>query len=262
MNGTMRGARGAGKPPASRRMATDRPRWLDRAEGSANLPAKLKAARGCEMGRWVFGLVLVAILVVAGAVVFLLWDLDWRWRPATITKHQAEIAKALDQSGWVSPHLTGPKLYVIAYRTCDACNQFETAAFPKLQALEVDTRVIMVARPDVNGQALSTPAERATVAELWTNRSWKLFQQWSLANPQTWAAPNVPPADGDAARTAVVQAGHGLMASLEPLLKDNGVKAGYPILIWWTKDNHMRGCACTSPQSWGRAEKDLGASGG
>src|SRR5215469_12281256 len=134
------------------------------------------------MRRFLLWLVLAGVVVVAGAVVFLMWDLDWRWRPATVTRNQAEIAQALDQSGWVSPHLTGPKLYVIAFRACAACTQFEQSAFPKLQAAEVDTRVIMVARSDVNGQALSTPAERATVAELWTNRSWKLFQQWSLAS--------------------------------------------------------------------------------
>ena len=209
------------------------------------------------MRAFLFGLIAIAILVVAGAGLFLMWDLDWRWRPATVTKHQTEIAAALDQSGWVSPHLQGPKLYVIAYRACDACNRFEQTEFPKLQALEIDTRVIMIARPNLNGQALSTAPERATVAELWIDRSWKLFQQWSLANPASWAAPGVPPADGDAARTAVVQAGRGLVATLTPLLKDNGVKLDYPMLVWWTKDGHMRACACTSPQSWGYVEKEL-----
>jgi hypothetical protein len=200
---------------------------------------------------------LAGVLVVAGAIVFLMWDLDWRWRPAAITKNQTEIAAALDQSGWVSPHLTGPKLYVIAFRACAPCNEFEQTVFPKLQALEVDTRVIMIARPNVNGQALSTPAERATVAELWTNRSWKLFQQWSLASPQTWTAPAIAPADGDAARTAVVEAGRALVTNLTPQLRANGVRFDYPLLIWWTKDGHMRACACTSPQSWRFVEKDL-----
>ena len=211
------------------------------------------------MRRFVIWLALAGILVVAGAVVFLLWDLDWRWRPHTVTKNQTEIAQALEQSGWVSPHLTGPKLYVIAYRGCQACQQFEQDAFPKLQAAEVDTRVIMIARPDRNGQALSTPAERATVAELWVGRSWKLFQQWSLANPQTWAAPGLAPADGDAARTAVVEAGRALVTNVTPQLKANGVAFDYPTLIWWTKDGHMRACACTSPQSWGFVERELGA---
>ena len=210
------------------------------------------------MRRFLLGLVLVGVLAVAGAMVFLMWDLSWRWQPHTVAKNQAEIAQTLDQSGWVSPHLTGPKLYVIAYRACAACTQFEQAEFPKLQAAEVDTRVIMIARPDLNGQALSTPAERATVAELWTNRSWKLFQQWSLANPQTWAAPAILPADGDAARTAVIEAGRALVTGLTPLLRANGVDFAYPTLVWWTKDGHMRACACTSPDSWRFVEKELG----
>jgi hypothetical protein len=211
------------------------------------------------MRRFLLLLVLLGVAAVAGAVVFLMWDLDWRWRPHTITRNQAEIAQALDRSGWVSPHLTGPKVYIIAYRGCDACTRLEQAVFPRLQAADVDTRVILIAQPDLNGQARSTPAERSTVAELWTNRSWKLFQQWSLASPAAWTAPNIPPADGDAARSAVIEVGRQLVSSLTGQLKDNGVRLDYPTLIWWTKDGRMRACACTSPQSDGFVEKELGA---
>jgi hypothetical protein len=211
------------------------------------------------MRRFLLFLGLAAILVVAGAVVYLMWDLDWRWRPHTVTKHQAEIAEALSQSGWVSPHLTGPKVYMIAYRDCAACIQLEQTLFPKLQAADVDTRVILIARPDQNGQPGSTPAERSTVAELWTNRSWKLFQQWSLVSPAAWTAPNIPPADGDAARTAVIGVGRQLVGTLTGQLKDNGVTVDYPTLIWWTKDGRMRACACTDPQTYRFVEQELGA---
>jgi hypothetical protein len=211
------------------------------------------------MRRFLLILSLFGVVAVAGAVVFLMWDLDWRWRPHTITKHQDEIAQSLAQSGWVSPHLTGPKVYVIVYRACDACTQLEQTVFPKLQAADVDTRVILIAQPDLNGQPRSTPAERSTVAELWTNRSWKLFQQWSLATPAAWTAPNIAPADGDAARSAVIEVGRQLGTRLTGQLKDNGVDLAYPTLIWWTKDGKMRACACTSPQSYGFVEKELGA---
>jgi hypothetical protein len=211
------------------------------------------------MRRFLLILSLLGVLAVAGAVVFLMWDLDWRWRPHTITKHQDEIAQALAQSGWVSPHLTGPKVYVVVYRACDACGQLEQTVFPKLQAADVDTRVILIAQPDLNGQPRSTAAERNTVAELWTNRSWKLFQQWSLATPAAWTAPNIPSADGDAARSAVIEVGRQLTTRLAGQLKDNGVDLDYPTLIWWTKDGKMRACACTSAQSYGFLEKELGA---
>jgi hypothetical protein len=205
----------------------------------------------------IFGL--AAVLVVVGAILYLMWDLDWRWQPKTITQHQTEIAKALDQSGWVSPHLTGPKVYVIVYRDCDACTRFEQAVFPKLQAADVDTRVVAIARPDLNGQTGSSAAERNTVAELWTNRSWKLFQQWSLAMPAAWTAPNILPADGDAGRTAVINVGRQLVTDLTGELKDNGVKFDYPTVIWWTKDGRMRACVCTDPHGDGFVEKELGA---
>jgi hypothetical protein len=211
------------------------------------------------MRRFMFWLVMVGIVAVAGAGVFLMWDLDWRWRPHTVTKDQAEIAQALDQAGWVSPHLTGPKLYMISFRSCADCIRFVETEFPKLQAAGVDTRVIEIARADRNGQAHSTPTERATVAELWTNRSWKLFQQWSASTPTAWTAPGVPPADGDAARTAVVEAGRALVTALIPQLKDNGVDFAYPTLVWWTKDGKMRACACEKPQTYRFVEKELGA---
>ncbi len=211
------------------------------------------------MRRVVVFLGLIAVLVVAGACVYLAWDLDWRWRPHTITKSQDAIAQSLDQSGWVSPHLTGPKLYVVVYRACDACNTFQQAEFPKLQAADVDTRVIVVARPDLNGQPQSTPVERATVAELWTNRSWRLYQQWSQAPPAAWTAPGIPPADGDAARSAVIEVGRQLVANLTGQLGQNGVRFGYPLMVWWTKDGRMRACACGDPHTWRNLEKELGA---
>lgn len=213
------------------------------------------------MRRWVLllSLALAGIVAVAGAVVFYLWDADWRWRPVTITRNQDQIAQALDHAGWVSPHLTGPKLYVIVYRACPDCLAFESAEFPKLQQADVDTRVIVIARPDLNGQALSTPAERATVAELWLNRSWKLFQQWSQSPPDAWTAPGVPPADGDAARTAVIQAGRQMVSDLTPLLAADGVAFAYPTLVWWTRDGRMRACACAAPQRWRYVEQELAA---
>lgn len=213
----------------------------------------------------ILGLVGAAVAIVGGAIVYLLWDLDWRWRPHTITRHQTEIAQALEQSGWVSPHLTGPKVYVILYDTCEPCGTQLAKVVPKLQAADVDTRMVMISRPDRNGQALSTPQDRALTAELWTNRSWKLFQQMQSAaagvppgNPPALLKPPViPPADGDAARSAVIEVGRQLVVTLTGELKDNGVAFDYPTLIWWTKDGRMRACACTDPRSYHLVEKEL-----
>jgi hypothetical protein len=202
---------------------------------------------------------ILAVFVAVGGGLWLWWDFDLRWRPHTIKKDQAQIARILDTSGWVSPHLTGPRLYMVSYRSCSDCIRFEKVEFPKLHAAGVDTRVIMIARPDLNGLAKSTPLERATVAELWVNRDWKLFERWSAVSPpDAWTAPGLPPADGDVARTAVIEAGRKAVEDLRPLLKDNGISFAYPTLIWWTKDGVMRGCACEAAQSYGAVEKDLG----
>jgi len=202
---------------------------------------------------------LLLILIVAGAAYWALWNYDLRWRPHTITKHQAEIAKVLEQAGWVSPGNKGPKLYMVGYRSCEDCVRFKAEEFPKLHAAGVDTRVIEIARRDKNGIAKSTPAERATVAELWLSRNWALAERWDQTPIDAWTAAGVPPADGDMARTAVVEASRNLVDQLVPLLKDNGINFAYPTLIWWNAKGEMRGCACEKRQTYRFVRKELGS---
>lgn len=205
------------------------------------------------------GLIAFLILSVLAAGAYGYWNFELRWRPKTITKHQAEIAKILQESGWVSPGLTGPKLYMVSFRDCPDCIRFKADVFPKLQEANVDTRVIEIARADENGAAKSTPVERATVAELWVNRSWALEQRWNETPVEAWTAPGVKRADGDIARTAVIEAGRANVEKLAPLLKDNGVGSALPLLIWWTKDGQMRACACEKRETYRFVRKDLGA---
>ena len=204
------------------------------------------------------GFVALLVLSLIGGGLFEWWNLDLRWRPHTIAKNQAEISKILDGSGWVSPGLPGAKLYMIAYRDCADCIRYQQGEFPRLQAAGVDTRVILIARADINGQPKSTPAERSTVAELWVNRGWGLYQKWTSASPGAWTASGIPAADGDVARSAVVEVGRDSVDHLAPLLKANGVKFAYPTLIWWAKDGTMKGCACAKAQAYGFIRKDLG----
>ena len=57
-------------------------------------------------------------------------------------------------------------------------------SFPFSASANVDTRVIAIARADHEGLQQSTPAERATIAELWINRDWNLYAKW-MATPWT-----------------------------------------------------------------------------
>ena len=205
--------------------------------------------------------VLILTLAALGAVLWAWWSYDLRWRPHTIKKHQAEITRILEESGWVSPGRTGPKLYMIGFRSCPDCIRFKTEQFRDLHAAGVDTRVIEVARRDVNGISKSTPVERSTVAELWVNRSWRLMEDWDRAPIEAWRAEGIPPADGDVARSAVVEASRKMVDDLKPLLKDNGVSFAYPLLVWWTKDGTMRACACEKRETYKYVRKELGLEG-
>jgi hypothetical protein len=209
-----------------------------------------------NLGRW---LIAVAVLVALGAGAFAYWNHELRWRPKSITRNQVEIARILENSGWVSPGLKGPRLYMVSFRTCPDCVRFKAREYPGLHKAGVDTRLIEIARADRNGLAKSTPAERATVAELWLNRSWALSERWDATPVEAWTAPGLKPADGDTARTAVIEAGRKTVEDLRPLLKANGVNFAYPLLVWWTKDGQMKACACERRETYRFVRKDLGA---
>lgn len=202
--------------------------------------------------------ILALVLVVAGAGAFAYWNLELRWRPATVTKNQAEIARLLEGSGWVSPSIEGRAIYMVSFRSCPDCLRFKAEQFPDLHAAGIDTRVIEVARREVNGLERSTAAERATVAELWLNRDWGLFERWVSVPVSAWDAPGIPPADGDTARTAVVEAGRNMVDELVPLLKDNGVDFAYPLLVWWDQEGQMKACACERRETYRYLREDLG----
>ena len=214
------------------------------------------------MSRWKLWGGLVLALAAAGGGLYGWWALDLRWRPHSITKHQAEIAQLLTRSGWVSPGLKGPVLYEIGFRTCEDCIRYRLEEFPGLHRAGVDTRVIMVARRNYNGITKSRPAERSTVAELWANHSWALLETWEAVPVDAWTAPGITAADSDAARGAIVEKARGLVDKLTPLLADNGVDANgfrYPTLVWWDASGKMRACACEAPQSYAAVRRELGA---
>lgn len=203
------------------------------------------------------------ILVAGGATAF--WALDLQFRPHRLTRHQAEITQLLEGAGWVSPGLTGPKLYMVSFRACPDCIRFKTEQFANLHRAGVDTRVIEIARRDRSGVAKSTPVERATVAELWIHRSWALAERWDSTPIDAWTATGIPPADGDAARTRQIEAGRDLVDKLAPLLRDNQFgydRLHFPTLIWWTANGNMYGCACEDRRSYQTVLRDLGVKPG
>ncbi len=210
------------------------------------------------MKKFVIGLVLVALVAIAGYGAW--WWFDLRWRPSEITENRAQIERTLDQAGWVSPRLNGPRLYMVSFRDCPSCIRYEREQFPALQAAGVDTRVIMFVRDqEEGGPETSTIYERSTVAELWLNRDWTLFQRWMRTTPPSaWTAPGIPVADTNRARSAIVDESRRLVDQLETQLDPNGVDWATPMLVWRTRDNRLMACACADERSWRHVRADLG----
>jgi hypothetical protein len=167
--------------------------------------------------------------------------------PATLTARISQLQQALAASHWVSPGLTPAAsdnrvLYMVTFRSCPWCIVYEKEEFARLQKAGVDTRVILVARRDLDGKPKSSPAERATVAELWRTRDWGLYERWTGMPVAAWpGSGQVPPsADTDPDRRSAVEAGRAAVDRLTTLLKANDVELHYPALIWKAADGRWR----------------------
>ena len=182
-----------------------------------------------------------------------------RFQPVTVQRNQASIQDLLEESSWVSAGGGGEPLYIIGYRDSAAMQRYEREEVPKLRAAGVEARMILFARPDREGLAQSTAAERATVAELWLTRDWTLYQRWTATPVRNWTAAGIPTADGNLARGAVVDAGRNFAASLATKLNEEGLQTRYPLIIWRDREGFMKACACSDSRSWAFIRDDLDA---
>ncbi len=198
-------------------------------------------------------------LALAGGGYWAYWNFYARFQPATITRHQAEIQQLLDESSWISAGGGGAPLYIVGYRDSAAMQRYEREEVPKLRAAGVEARILVFARPDREGLAQSTAAERATVAELWLSRDWVLYQRWTATPSRNWTAAGIPAADGNLARAAVVEAGRDFAAQLARYLGDAGLPARYPLIVWRDREGFMKACACSDSRSWAFIRDDLDA---
>ncbi|MFN4297195.1 MAG: hypothetical protein ACK4FB_10165 [Brevundimonas sp.] len=204
-------------------------------------------------------LALVIGLGLAGGGYWAYWNFYARFQPVVIQRDQAEIQRLLDEASWISAGGGGEPLYMVAWRDSAAAQRYEREEFPKLRAAGVEARVIVFARPDREGLAQSTAAERATVAEIWLSRDWSLYERWTATPARNWTAAGIPGADGNLARGAVVQAGRDFVDRLNGLLRGQGVGAGYPLILWRDREGYLKACACSDPRSWAFIRDDLDA---
>jgi hypothetical protein len=198
-------------------------------------------------------------LILAGVGYWAYWTYYARFQPVTVSRNQGEIQRLLDEASWVSAGGGGEPLYVIGYRDSAAMQRYEREEAPKLRAAGVEVRLILFARPDREGLAQSTAAERATIAELWLTRDWTLYQRWTATPVRNWTAAGIRAADGNLARGAVVDAGRAFVARLSEKLGEEGLQARYPLIIWRDREGFMKACACTDARSWVFIRDDLDA---
>ena len=197
------------------------------------------------------------VLAISG---YLAYDYFYaRLQPVTIARNQGEIQRLLDEASWVSAGGGDQPLYIIGYRDSAATQAYQLQEADKLKAGGVDVRIIMFARPDKEGAAQSTAAERATLAELWLTRDWTLYQRWTATPSKDWTAAGIPLADGNLARNAVVEAGRQFMTQLDALMRDAGIKPTFPLVIWRDRDGFMKACACADSRSWAFIRDDVNA---
>ncbi len=198
-------------------------------------------------------------LAIAGTGYWAYWNFYARFQPVTVTRNQADIQRLLDEASWLSGGGGGEPLYVIGYRDSASFQRYQREEADRLRAGGVEMRVIAFARPDREGAPQSTPSERSTIAELWLSRDWSLYERWMATPARNWTAAGIPDADGNLARTAVVEASHQFTIRLNDLLRDAGVPTGYPLVIWRDREGFLKACACSDRRSWVFVRDDVGA---
>jgi len=198
----------------------------------------------------------VGLILLVGALgLFAWWWRDLRLRPHVLRRSGAAVERLLYDAGWVTEGVEGgPVLYMVAVRRCPDCLRIESEEFSRLQRAGVDLRVVMVA-PRFG----STSIERATVAELWDGRDWQDYETWTGTAERAWTAPDIPPADGDPRRIALVERGRSLVDRLRPLLAQDGLRFGYPLLVWRDPRGQVRACTCRTRDTYAYIRRDLGA---
>ena len=204
-------------------------------------------------------LAVVIGLVIAGVGYWAYWNFYARFQPVTVTRNQAEIQRLLDEASWLSGGGGGEPLYVIGYRDSASFQRYQREEADRLRAGGVEMRIIVFARPDREGAPQSTPTERSTVAELWLSRDWSLYERWIATPSRNWTAAGVPQADGNLARSAVVEASRQFTTRLNDLLRDAGVATGHPLVIWRDQEGFLKACACSDSRSWLFVRDDVGA---
>jgi hypothetical protein len=206
---------------------------------------------------WTLLAAIVGLALAAGGF-WAYWSMYARFQPVTITRNQAEIQQLLDASPYLSAERGGVPIWIVGYRDSEATQAFAGPEAERLRAGGIEPRILLFARPDRDGVAQSTAAERATVAELWLSRDWALYERWMATSPANWTAAGLPAADGSPVRIAVVERSRELSAELAALLKDAGVPTRWPLVLWRDPQGFLKACACSDRRAWPFIEDDLG----
>ena len=155
--------------------------------------------------------------------------------PVAITFLSEELGVLLEGAGWVHDGTGRVPVYTVGFRSCPDCVAQKEGAYAKMAAAGADIRRIIYARADsAEGKPRSKPGERAMVAELWKTRDFALYQRWFVTDPATfYETETLPPdADSDPERAALVQKSRAFMATLNNILKVNGIETFVPAIFW------------------------------
>ncbi len=186
------------------------------------------------------------------------WKAYARYQPATVAENAAEVEALLNRAVWLSESGGERPVWLVGPRDA-AFDRYYAEELPKLRAAGLETRVIVFAPRDADGAQRSTAAERATVAAIWLTRDAGLWGRWMATPAGNWTAQGVPAADGDLARSAVVDASRDFADRLAGLIGRDAGRGAWPMVIWRDDRGFLKACACASPRAWPFVRDDVGA---
>ncbi|MEP3889671.1 MAG: hypothetical protein ABJN69_04340 [Hellea sp.] len=159
-----------------------------------------------------------------------------------LTEETAELETLLAEMPWVSESVSSETsndkvVYQFSFRTCPPCIQFKKEAWPILEEVGIETRLVMTAR-----RRKSTEDERTAVVELARSRDWDMAEAWMRSNSPNgyYKKMTFPVTDGNAPREAELEKLRGQIDLLDDILAVNGIEMAYPTVLWQDAENVWR----------------------
>lgn len=191
-------------------------------------------------------------LLLAGASIGAWWMIDGRHRPVQISGDAKAVQAAIEAAPYVVLSTGIRPVTLIGPRDNAAFDQWARQEATQLAEQGREVRVITI--PSGYGGA----AEEATIAQMWTEPTKALFDEWMARRAELWTAAGLTPVGRDPLRQEALARATGFARQISDLV---GAHNRWPLVFWHDPAGALALCVCDTDQSQAKARLTLGLGG-